>query len=88
MPVPVTWARSMTATSPRTPYSTSTHCVRTSPNCPMSMASYVVWPTTLAPGDVTREAEGVALAAERERILYRRVRAFRLAARGVIGNSD
>ncbi|WP_327399176.1 proline dehydrogenase [Streptomyces sp. NBC_01288] len=38
-------------------------------------------------GDVTRRAEDVALAAERERILYQEVRAFRLAARGVIGNT-
>ncbi|MFG2779814.1 hypothetical protein ACGFY7_18425 [Streptomyces prunicolor] len=38
-------------------------------------------------GDATRKAEGVALAAERERILYREVRAFRLAARGVVGNA-
>jgi isoaspartyl peptidase/L-asparaginase-like protein (Ntn-hydrolase superfamily) len=37
-------------------------------------------------GDSTRKAEDSALAAERERILYREVRAFRLAARGVIGN--
>ncbi|MEV5528571.1 proline dehydrogenase [Streptomyces prunicolor] len=38
-------------------------------------------------GDATRKAEDVALAAERERILYREVRAFRLAARGVVGNA-
>ena len=38
-------------------------------------------------GDVTRRAEDVALAAERERILYQEVRVFRLAARGVIGNA-
>ena len=38
-------------------------------------------------GDVTGKAEDVALVAERERILYQEVRAFRLAARGVIGNS-
>lgn len=38
-------------------------------------------------GDATRRVEDVALAAERERILYQEVRAFRLAARGVIGNA-
>ncbi|WP_405975870.1 proline dehydrogenase [Streptomyces sp. NBC_00988] len=38
-------------------------------------------------GDVTRKAEDVTLAAERERILYQEVRAFRLAARAVIGNA-
>ncbi|MEV6507274.1 hypothetical protein AB0M61_14250 [Streptomyces sp. NPDC051642] len=38
-------------------------------------------------GDVTRKAEDMALAAERERGLYQEVRAFRLAARGVIGNA-
>ncbi|WP_406118740.1 hypothetical protein [Streptomyces sp. NBC_00989] len=37
--------------------------------------------------DVTRKAEDVTLAAERERILYQEVRAFRVAARGVIGNA-
>jgi hypothetical protein len=39
-------------------------------------------------GDVTRKAEDMALAAERERVLYQEVRAFRVAARAVIGNSD
>lgn len=38
-------------------------------------------------GDVTRKAETMALAAERERILYQELRAFGLAARGVIGNA-
>jgi hypothetical protein len=38
-------------------------------------------------GDVTRRAEDMALAAERERVLYQEVRAFRVAARAVIGNS-
>ncbi|WP_416955321.1 proline dehydrogenase [Streptomyces sp. Agncl-13] len=38
-------------------------------------------------GDVTRKTEDVTLAAERERILYQEVRAFRVAARGVIGNA-
>ncbi|MFD4558500.1 proline dehydrogenase [Streptomyces sp. NPDC058469] len=38
-------------------------------------------------GDVARKAEDAALAAERERVLYQEVRAFRLAARGVIGNA-
>ncbi|MFG2376594.1 proline dehydrogenase [Streptomyces sp. NPDC048504] len=38
-------------------------------------------------GDVTRKAEDMALAAEREHVLYQEVRAFRVAARGVIGNA-
>lgn len=37
--------------------------------------------------DVSRKAEDLALAAERERVLYQEVRAFRVAARGVIGNT-
>ena len=41
-------------------------------------------------GDAARKAEDVALAVERERILYRAVGDgdFRLAARAVIGNAD
>ncbi|GAA3796562.1 proline dehydrogenase [Streptomyces phyllanthi] len=38
-------------------------------------------------GDTTRKAEDTALAAEREHILYRAVKDFRLAARSVIGNT-
>ncbi|RPE43753.1 hypothetical protein EDD90_6967 [Streptomyces sp. Ag109_O5-1] len=39
-------------------------------------------------GDTTRKAGDTALAADRERILYRAVRDFRLAARGTIGNTN
>lgn len=37
--------------------------------------------------DTARKAEDVALAAERESVLYQAVRDFRLAARGVVGNA-
>jgi len=39
-------------------------------------------------GDATRKAEDVALAAEKERILYQAVKDFRLAARGTLGNTN
>ncbi|WP_069174105.1 proline dehydrogenase [Streptomyces griseus] len=39
-------------------------------------------------GDTTHKAEDTALAAERERILYRAVKDFRLAARSVIDKTD
>ncbi|WP_405531970.1 proline dehydrogenase [Streptomyces avidinii] len=39
-------------------------------------------------GDTTRKAEDTALAAERQRVLYRAVKDFRLAARGAIGRTD
>lgn len=38
-------------------------------------------------GDTSRKPENAALAAERERILYRAVKDFRLAARNVIGST-
>ncbi|MFF4449670.1 proline dehydrogenase [Streptomyces sp. NPDC001502] len=38
-------------------------------------------------GDATRKAEDTALAAERQRILYRSVQDFRLAARSAIGGT-
>ncbi|GHE15395.1 proline dehydrogenase [Streptomyces alanosinicus] len=39
-------------------------------------------------GDTTHKAEDTVLAAERERILYRTVQDFRLAARSTIGNTN
>lgn len=39
-------------------------------------------------GDTTHKAEDTALAADRERILYKAVKDFRLAARGAIGRTD
>ncbi|MEU6229777.1 proline dehydrogenase [Streptomyces sp. NPDC047042] len=39
-------------------------------------------------GDATRSAEDIALAAERERILYQAVKDFRLAARSTLANTN
>lgn len=39
-------------------------------------------------GDTTHKAEDIVLAAERQAILYRAVKDFRLAARGAIGRTD
>ncbi|WP_244291402.1 hypothetical protein [Streptomyces subrutilus] len=39
-------------------------------------------------GNITHKAEDIALAAERERTLYKAVKDFRLAARSIIGKTN